>query len=78
MLTAKQKQQRDSFVADDFLKRFTDDDVNKILFSDEKLFNAQNDRVYAKRAKDVPRCTNRYSGTPSCPGNGLGSSVQMW
>lgn len=42
------------------LRRYTDNDVDRIVFSDEKLFviqehlNAQNDRVYAAAIKDIP------------------------
>ena len=41
------------------LQRLASDDVNKILFSDEKLFtveatNRQNDRILATTSKDIP------------------------
>jgi len=42
------------------LQRYADEDVERIVFSDEKLFvmeeslNAQNDRVYAAAFEDIP------------------------
>ena len=42
------------------LQRYADGDMERIVFSDEKLFvieehlNAQNDRVYAATFEDIP------------------------
>lgn len=47
------------------LKRYTPEEVNNILFTDEKIFtveehfNRQNDRVYAKCSKDIPPTSKR-------------------
>lgn len=58
-LTAAQKEKRLERCRI-LLRRFTDETVENIVFSDEKIFsieqklNAQNDRVYAAKLEDIP------------------------
>lgn len=65
MLSAKDKDRRKA-KASTLLKRFTDDEVDRIIFSDEKMFtvservNRQNDRVYAARKEDLPQAALKF------------------
>jgi inhibitor of nuclear factor kappa-B kinase subunit alpha len=59
MLNARQRQARLE-KCKRLLLRFNDEDVEKIIFSDEKMFNvemswnAQNNRIYATQRSDIP------------------------
>lgn len=60
------------------LKRYGKKKVERILFTDEKIFtveesfNKQNDRIYARSVKDIPQCQRKVKRTHH-PG-----SVMVW